>query len=470
MKAVKDSTPSDQLPDIYPDYIGVTIPTDIAPLNFCMNDSLVERIDVVIKGNKGGELHAQGTASTNLPMEEWKELLRANAGDSLSVTVNAQRQDGWTTYRTFGIKVSRDELDYGLVYRKIAPGYEKYSKMGIYERDLSSFEERALIENTSFYGCVNCHEFPQGNPSAMSLHVRGQHGATLLMKDGQLEALETKTNQTLGSCVYPYWHPSGRYIAYSTNQTEQTFHVTDKNRIEVYDDASDVQVYDVEQNLLIAPEVLKNDSVLETYPVFAADGKALYFCAATAKEIPEGLKEVRYNLCKIDFNPQDGTFGERIDTIVNAERNGKSVCFPKPSYDGRFLGYTLADYGTVSIWHHEADLYLLDLATGENRPLALANSDDTESYHNWSSNSRWMVFSSRRDDGLFTRPYICHIDENGRESKPFMLPQENPKAYYRELFLSFNVPAFVTAPVPFTREEAVKTLLSSQRKQMGVRP
>ncbi|MCF0159938.1 MAG: hypothetical protein HUJ98_07425, partial [Bacteroidaceae bacterium] len=87
MKAVKDSTPSDQLPDIYPDYIGVTIPTDIAPLNFCMNDSLVERIDVVIKGNKGGELHAQGTASTNLPMEEWKELLRANAGDSLSVTV-----------------------------------------------------------------------------------------------------------------------------------------------------------------------------------------------------------------------------------------------------------------------------------------------------------------------------------------------------------------------------------------------
>ena len=43
--------------------------------------------------------------------------------------------------------VSPHPIDYGVVYRKLAPGYEVYSKMGIYERDLASFEERHLLEN-----------------------------------------------------------------------------------------------------------------------------------------------------------------------------------------------------------------------------------------------------------------------------------------------------------------------------------
>lgn len=469
MQTVSDSQKCDALPDIYPDYTQVTIPTNIAPLNFSLNDSLVERIDVVIKGQKGGELHTQGSESTDISVSDWKALLLQNAGDSLSVTVSAKRIDGWTTYRTFGIYVSKDAMDETLVYRKLAPGYEKYSKMGIYERDLTSYQERALLENTSFQGCVNCHEFSQNNPAAMSLHIRGPQGATLLMQNGQLEALETRTNQTLGSCVYPYWHPSGKYIAYSTNKTEQTFHVMHENRIEVYDQASDVQVYDVENNLLLTPEILKNDSLLETYPVFSADGKSLYFCSATTQNIPQGLNDVRYNLCRIDFDPTNGTFGERIDTIVNAVAMDKSVTFPKPSYDGKFLVYTLADYGTFSIWHHEADLYMLDMATGNSRAMEKANSQDTDSYHNWSSNNRWMVFSSRRDDGLFTRPYFCHIDEQGRESKPFMLPQQNPKAYYGQSFLSYNVPAFATEPVPFDTKQAMQLINSGKRVQMGVK-
>jgi len=80
------------------------------------------------------------------------------------------------------------------------------------------------------------------------------------------------------------------------------------------------------------------------------------------------------------------------------------------------------------------------------RPMTAANSDDTESFHNWSANSRWLVVSSRRDDGLFTRPYFCHVDADGRVSKAFMLPQRNPRQFYRDRFLSFNVPEFIIAP------------------------
>ena len=480
-------------PDIYPDYIGVTIPVNIAPLNFNMADETALRIDAVITDRHGHELHSQGDDAVDFDLDDWHTLLGDNRGDSLTVTVSAKYDDGWHTYRPFALYVSPDSIDYGLCYRLIAPGYEVWSKMGIYERDLSSFDERALIENTQFEGCVNCHSFNRGNPADMSLHIRGPHGATLIrhstFNTQHFIAYNTKTDQTLGLCVYPYWHPSGRYIAYSTNTTRQLFHSADPNRIEVFDEASDVQVYDVEKNELILSPLLKQDSVYETFPVFSADGRSLYFCAARA--IPETnqseqssvlLDSIRYNLCRIDFDPATGTFGDHIDTIIDAAAQQKSISFPRPSYDGRFLCYTLSDYGQFSIWHHEADLWLLDLEKAaadsslftlhsslKNSPMTAANSDDTESFHNWTTNSRWLVVSSRRDDGLFTRPYFCHVDADGRVSKAFMLPQRNPRQFYRDRFLSFNVPEFIIAPTRFDGRHAARIINDPSRTPFTVR-
>jgi Tol biopolymer transport system component len=470
-ETVNDAKQETACPRIYPDYIGVTIPVNIAPLNFNMADETILRVDAVITDHHGNSLHSQGEESTDFDLDDWHALLSQNPGDSLSVTVSAKYDDGWHTYRAFSIYVSPDSIDYGLCYRLIEPGYEVWSKMGIYERDLSSFEERALIENTQFEGCVNCHSFNRGNPANMSLHIRGPHGATLLRQnDGPLTAYNTKSDQTLGLCVYPYWHPSGRYIAYSTNATNQLFHNAHPNRIEVFDTASDLQVYDVEKNELLLSPLLKQDSIYETFPVFSPDGRSLYFCAARA--LPEGslqLDSIHYNLCRIDFDPATGTFGDHIDTVIDAEAQHQSLSFPRPSYDGRFLCYTLSDFGQFSIWHHEADLWLLDLATGESRPMDGANSDDTESFHNWSTNSRWLVVSSRRDDGLFTRPYFCHVDAKGNVTKAFMLPQRNPRRFYRDRFLSFNVPDFIIRPTRFDSHHASRIINDAQRTDFGVR-
>ena len=474
-ETVSDARQEASQPQIYPDYLGVTIPVNIAPLNFCMADEQAQCIDAVITDRHGHSLHSQGGEAVDFDIDDWHTLLGQNRGDSLSVTVSAKFDDGWHTYCPFSIYVSADSIDYGLCYRLIEPGYEVWSKMGIYQRDLSSFDERPLIENTQFEGCVNCHSFNRGNPADMSLHIRGPHGATLLRHSNSksqlpLTAYDTKTDQTLGLCVYPYWHPSGHYIAYSTNTTRQLFHSAHPNRIEVFDEASDLQVYDVEKNELLLSPLVKQDSIYETFPVFSADGRSIYFCAARA--LPEGshqLDSIRYNLCRIGFDPATGSFGDRIETIVDAVAQHKSVSFPRPSYDGRFLCYTLSDYGQFSIWHHEADLWLLDLATGESRPMAVANSEDTESFHNWSTNSRWLVLSSRRDDGLFTRPYFCHVDASGAVTKAFMLPQRNPRQFYRDRFFSFNVPEFITAPVNFDSRQASRIINSDSRKNFGVK-
>ncbi len=465
------------LPALFPDYVGVTVPANIAPLNFCMADASVLYVDAVITDNKGHQLHGQGKEATDFDLDDWHELLAQNAGDSLQVTVSAKMNDGWHTYNTFSIYVSKDSIDYGVAYRLLEPGYEVYSKMGIYERDLSTFKETALFENTQVHGCVNCHSFNRTNPSDMSLHVRGEHGATILRIDNHMEAYNTATPQTLGSCVYPYWHPSGRYIAYSTNTTRQVFHIRDKNRVEVIDSASDLLVYDTQTNELITTPLLARDSVMETFPAFSADGNTLFFCQAS--HLPEGsfeLKDLHYNLCSIAFHPEDGTFGQKIDTLLNAEALGRTVTMPRPSYDGLHLMFTMADYGQFPIWHHEADLYCVPVSvlsapidSVEQYRMPVANSSDTESFHNWSSNSRWMVFSSRRLDGLFTRLFFAHIDENGRETKPFLLPQRNPRRYYNELFMSYNVPDFISGPVNFDKLRAEEILNAKERKQMKVR-
>lgn len=473
MSRPSDARLMESQPAIYPDYIGVTVPATIAPMNFCLpaDDGSQLPVYVEVKGSKGGEMASDGDC-TDFDIDAWHDLLSQNKGGELVFTVFAKHDDGWRQYKDFTMDVSNYALDeWGLTYRRIAPGYEVYSKMGLYERDLSSFDEYEIMENTRVPGmCINCHTSNRTDPKQTLFHVRGDKGATVLRIDGKTELLNTKTDSTLASCVYPYWHPQGRYIAFSTNATLQSFHSVADKRIEVFDKASDLQVYDTKTHELLLTPLLKDTSRWETFPAFSADGKRIFFCSTTRTySIPEEVMNVRYNLCSIDFDASNGTYGSQLNTLIDAERDSMSVSIPRPSYDGRFLMYTRCQYGTFPIWHKEADLWLLDLNTGTDRPLTEVNSNDTESFHNWSTNSHWFVFSSRRGDGLYTRLYLASIDEKGRCTKPFLLPQRNPKKFYSTDMYSYNVPDFTSERVMMEASKTADALMSDEREQIKVK-
>ena len=452
-----------EYPPIYPDYTEVTIPATIAPMNFSITDNAYEKADIIVKGTQGKELHINGE-TISFDENEWHQLVEQNKGDSLMFTVCLKKGGKWFQYRSFPMYISEYPIDYGVAYRLIAPGYEVYSKMGIYQRNLSNFEEKAVIENTLVPGmCVNCHAMNQTHTDKLSLHVRGTNGGTLLAQNGNMEMLDTKTDSTLSACVYPYWHPSGKYIAYSVNNTRQGFHAVKEKRIEVMDNASDIVIYHPETHRLLLQPVLQNPNAFETFPAFSPDGKTLYFCSAEAKPMPQEYKNIKYSLCRIAFNPETGHTEGGIDTLVSASQTGKSVSFPRPSYDGRYLMFTLSDYGNFSIWHKEADLYLYDLKAETYRPIQEVNSPDTESFHNWSSNSHWFVFSSRRDNGLYTYLYFASIDEEGNITKPFMLPQQKPLDYYTGLVYSYNVPDFINNPIQLNISELRDKINRSER-------
>lgn len=372
-------------PEIFPDYVDVTIPPNIAPLNFKLKDACVEARAILECGPEKLEIKTGKDACFVIPASGWKRLLRAASGNHLNVTVQAFVNDEWIAYAPFIIKVAKEPVDGWLAYRLIEPGYELWNRMGIYQRNLENYTENAIIENKmSGNNCMNCHSFCMQNPEKMLFHMRETYSCTLLIDGDKVEKLNTKTDQTLSPLVYPSWHPSGKYVAFSVNKTKQAFHMNDRNRVEVFDSASDVVVYDTQKHEIVTSPLLSSEGAFETFPTFSPDGK--------------------------------------------------------------YLLYTLSGYGNFSIWHKDADLYMIDLSTLQSYPLEAANSDDVESYHSWSSDSRWIVFSSRRMDGLYTRPFIAYIDGKGQACKPFLLPQKDTDFYFR-FMKSYNIPEFITGEV-----------------------
>ncbi len=432
-------------PDIFPDYIDVVIPVNIAPLNFKITDD-PEKTEVLIEGIKE-KIKVRGGNKIIIPPDKWQKLLKNNSNGSLRITVYTRREGKWNKYRPFSIHIKSDPADPYIVYRLIAPGYETWSEMGIYQRNLTSFDQKPIINNRLLPGaCMNCHSFRANNPDDMMFHLRGNVGGTIIVQNGNSIKLNTKVKETISNCVYPYWHPSEDFIAFSVNNIQQVFHSVKEKRIEVFDSKSDIVVYDIRNNKLITSKIISSEESFETFPAFSPDGRSLFFCSAKKGIQPDNYDKIKYSLCRIDFDASSGSFGDKIDTLVSSFQTGKSVSFPRISPDGKTLVFTLSDYGNFSIWHREADLFQLDLVSGNFHPINAINSSEAESYHSWSSNSRWMIFSSRRMDGLYTRPFITYADVNGSFSKPFMLPQKDPD-FYEGFLRSFNVPEFVKGKV-----------------------
>ena len=455
-----DYTASRSLPDIYPDYIDVTIPVNIAPLTFEMenpSDEMVARYTI------DDEQLVCGGKAIQPDIDNWQRLLTKACGRNLKVEVFANYDGQWIGYKPFTIKVSPDSIDTWISYRLISPSYVSYEELTINQRCLENYDERVIYDNMlcSLEGdgqCINCHNYQQYNPKRMQFHARQAHGGTIMVYDGKLQKIDMKNDSLLSAGVYPTWHPWLPLIVYSTNKTHQSFHTMHRNKIEVFDSESDLIVYDVTKNEVTH---IENDPTeFEVFPFWAPDGKSLYYCSAhfeftdTVNPIVEVIRrgeELKYNIYKKSFDPETMQFGPR-QMVFDASTIDKSATLPRISPDGRWLVFAIAPYGVFHIWHRDADLWIMDLQTGTTRSFDEINSNETESYHSWSSNGRWLTFSSRRYDGDYTRPFFAHVAKNGKADKPFELPSANPD-YHRQFMKCYNIPEFMKGPVTIKPQE-----------------
>ena len=504
---------SPTLPSIYPDYIGVTVPVNIAPLHFHI-DADSTTTDFVTRFTAGSEQWTLGGEDVRPGLKKWQQMKDAALAADGTITVEVFTQSGstWQRNKPFTITVSRDSIDPYISYRLISPSYVTYEDLTLNQRCLENFDE-SLIYGNMINGdeangqCINCHHSQWYNPQRVQFHVRQYLGGTVIAYDGKLQKINLKTDSTLSAGVYPTWHPSKPWIVYSTNSTGQSFHTRDVQKIEVQDTKSNLIFYNLETNE-VTP-ITRDTTDFDCFPFWSPDGKYIYYVSCHWEkrdtvnmdfELIKNYKEVQYNLYRKPFNEQTLTFGPR-ELIYDAVARNRSVTLPRVSPDGRWLMFTEGQFGVFHIWHNTADLYLMDLtqaqpveptpvtiyspnslsedvlppmannvdreniadslreAQGLRTPLPShirciteLNSPDVESWHCWSSNGAWVIFSTRRTDGNFTRPFIAHHDGNGHFSRPFELPQDDPQ-YHRQFLRSYNIPEFLSGPVTIRPQE-----------------
>ncbi|MDE6513238.1 MAG: cytochrome C biosynthesis protein [Muribaculaceae bacterium] len=457
-------------PALEPDYAGVTFPVNIAAPTFMITDSASAWQTQIGRCGADPEITVSSGAdgAVTIPLKAWKKLLASAAGDSIYLRFAARTASGeWNQAPDIICPVSADSIDRYLTYRLLYPGYELWSAIGIYERDLESYVQKPILENKDFDSqCINCHNYAANDPTkGMMVHVRGKDGGTLIARNGKVEKISSSFQGANHGATYPSWSRDGRFIAFSANQIGQTFHSAGSKPIEVIDQAADLMVYDVENHKAYSADTLTGTHAIETFPNWSPDGRTLYFCRAFVS-YPEMAEQhadsVHYDLCAIDFNPANGQFSN-FRTLYDAAADSASVSFPRVSPDGNWLMFTRMVYGNFSIWHPESQLCILNLRTGQWRELSEVNSPDAvDSYHCWGSSGRWFVFSSKRLDGLWARPFIASFDpQTGRATKPFALPQKKPE-FYRTFTKTFNIPELIQNPASANASELLNAIHSQQ--------
>ena len=461
----KQYTEVSDYPVIYPDYCDITIPYNIAPLNIAYE---MEGVDFITELKTDGQSLVMKGKQTDWNIKKWQEMLSSAKGDLVALNAYIRSDKGWVKYRTMKWRVAEEPIDPYISYRIIAPSYVTYEDLSIRQRELGTFDEQMIYNNmllsTDKDGqCINCHSYKNYKTDNMQFHARQYKGGTLLVTPREVRKINLKTDSTISAGVYPAWHPTHNFIAYSINDTGQSFHTKKNNKIEVQDLRSDLILYDIDHNEV---SFIEHDTLeWEVFPTWSPDGKTLYYCSAhmeiqdyaqREREIIDRYKEFQYNIYRKSFDPETKTFGPS-ELVLDAKAMNQSATFPRVSPDGRYLLFGMGEYGCFHIWHKDADLYMIDLETMQLRNVKEINSSDVESYHAWSSNGRWMLFTSRRDDGGYTHLYIAYFDEQGRAYKPFILPQRDPY-FYNDYYKSYNVPEFMVEPVTITPQEFARYL------------
>lgn len=462
----ENSSSIERPPAISPDYTNTTLPPNIAPTNFVIEEP-ARAYHVRISSEQGEDINIfSRSADVRIPLKPWKSLLSRNRDKSLLITVFTRDEEGkWSRFAPIENHIAREEIDSHLIYRLTRPLYQYWDKLGIYQRDLSGFDERPIVLNTTMgKNCVNCHSFHNYNPDRMIFHMRaGAVGTSMILAyDNKTYKVDTSTSFNHATS-YRSWHPNGQIIAFAFNTVKQVFHAVGKN-LDVYDRASDLLLYNVKTNTITTSPEISTAERMETYPEWSPDGRYLYFCSSPALDIYDKdenpLKKMRYDLMRISYDVQTDSWGE-VEPVLLASKLNLSVAHPKFSPDGKYILFCMSEYTYFPLYMPDSDLYLLDTETMEFHKPDNINSDQAESYHCFSSNGRWVVFSSKRQDGQSTHPYFSYFDTNGSFSKPFLLPQKDPQ-YHQSRVIVYNIPEFVTGPVKIPPQKLIKTAWSKQ--------
>ncbi|MEW6237416.1 MAG: hypothetical protein AB1656_18695 [Candidatus Omnitrophota bacterium] len=383
------------------------------------------------------------------PESLWNDLKKNAVEKSIRLQIKAVRLD--ESGRRIGdiqatepisIRISRDPADPYIMYRLVVPPFNTFKTPEIYLRDIRQDEPKLYLSTRREY-CLNCHNFSskKGSSGKMAIQVRSlvknvnNLPTYLAIYDfDKREGFKIKLPFEIQMTTFTAWAPDGQKIAYSANQKlvalKPLVYETQLAAIAT----SDIAIYDVDRNDTYLVPGACDPNLLEIYPQWTLDGKRLIFSRSPLGAHPA---QILYDLYYVDLDASP----PQPKPVPGASGNGHSNVFSHYSPDGQWFSFCQSSGGDLI--RASSDLYLLPGDwNGPARRLECNVDYATDSWHSWSSNSRWIVFSSKREGGVYAYLYFTHIDEQGRASPAVALPMtERPIA-------SFNIPEFIEEPPP----------------------
>ena len=302
--------------------------------------------------------------------------------------------------KTLGIDVDGPQNDKGLY--GLIPIHKVSSISNDYIIHWSAFSDKLAQKRFGFMSQVS----PDGKYVITSIDVPGEHGTRVVdrLYNGFF------TDYGFGQVFFP----TRGVLAWYSKETG-TLHV-----LSGADDPNFVQ----------------------TSAFWSPDGKYLVYSRGVAKDPyetghPRALyandpneTQMQYDLYKIPFN--DGK-GGKAEKLIGASENGMSNNFPKVSPDGKWIVFVRNKNGLLM--RPDSHLYIVPFSGGKERMLN-CNLKTMNSWHSWSPNGRWLVFSSKTPS-LYTQMYLTHIDENGNDTPAILIEHAT------ESNRAVNIPEFM---------------------------
>jgi tetratricopeptide (TPR) repeat protein len=453
---------------------GTLFPPEIVAPTFVWKDDTAgaERWHVVVRDDAGSDLLRE---SVDVPRwrpaeERWRRIKEQSAERYVEVLVagagEARRAPILSSARV-RIRTSQDPVGDSLFYREVPlPFLKAVQDPSRIRWRYGSIDMEAgppiVLENLPV--CGNCHSFADdGSVLGLDVDYGNDKGAYAVMPVAKQMILDDakiitwadykREDGELTFGLLSRVSPTGRYVISTVKDRSVFVAMPDLMISQLFFPIKGILVvYDRETETYAPLPGADDPAYVQSNAVWSPDGEHIVFARTKAHrttrfdqknnalvdltDVPEFTRDnepFRYDLYRVPFN---GGKGGTPEPLEGASNNGMSNYFPKYSPDGKWIVFCKAD--NYMLLRPDSDLYIIPAAGGEARRLRY-NTARMNSWHSWSSNSRWLVFSSKVN-GPYTQLFLTHIDDDGNDTPPVLLER------FTSPDRAANIPEFVDLP------------------------